>query len=244
MLGVTPECGLTELLMGEVGHDDAIVNARDNLWLLAGGKSLAGVKRVIDRKDFGGEWTLSESLAPLSTRFDYIIVDSSPGWDPVTVNVLFYVQEVLTPVSLEAMSLQGLSEFLKSLNAIRRYNDKVRHEYILPTFLDKRVKHPFELLDRLSKIYPDIMCKPIRYNVRLSEAPASGMTIFEFAPQSPGAQDYGELVKRIAGEGKGMTAVKTADDGSTDGTRVSSPLHERGGAPKSAPVEIRSVTAH
>jgi len=114
MLGAKPKAGLTELIMDELNPEEAMVQARENLWLLAGGKSLAGLKRLIDRKDFGGELTISEKLQKIDHQFDYVIVDTSPGWDPLTVNVLFYVKDLLTPVSLEAMSLQGLVEFLKN----------------------------------------------------------------------------------------------------------------------------------
>ncbi|AGW14812.1 AAA family ATPase [Megalodesulfovibrio gigas] len=197
MLGVKPKAGLTELVTKELKPKDAIFKARDNLWLLAGGKSLAGVKRMIDRKDFGGEMTLTESLAPLETQFDFIIIDSSPGWDPLTVNVLFYAKEILIPVSLEVMSLQGLSEFIKSLSSIKKYRKEVGIKYMVPTFMDERIKNPGEILEKLRKIYPQHICEPIRYNVRLSEAPAYGMTIFEYAGGSPGATDYKALVKRV-----------------------------------------------
>ena len=108
MLGVKPKAGLTEFMMEELEPEEAMFKARENLWLLSGGKSLAGLKRLIDRKDFGGEMTLTEGLERFESRFDYVIVDTSPGWDPITVNVLFYVSELLTPVSLEAISLQFL----------------------------------------------------------------------------------------------------------------------------------------
>jgi len=198
MLGVNPKGGLTELVTGELKPDEAIIKARERLWLLAGGKSLAGLKRVIDRKDFGGEMTLSETLAPLDHQYDYVIVDTSPGWDPLTVNVLFYVKEILAPVSLEVMTLQGLVEFLKSMSAIQKYRKGVALRYILPTFRDQRVKKSTGILERLEQLYGNILCNPIRYNVRLSEAPAYGQTIYEYAPGSPGAQDYRELVRKIA----------------------------------------------
>ncbi|MCA1945330.1 MAG: zinc-ribbon domain-containing protein [Desulfovibrio sp.] len=201
MLGVKPKAGLTELVTKELKPKDAIFKARDNLWLLAGGKSLAGIKRMIDRKDFGGEMTLTESLAPLETQFDFIIIDSSPGWDPLTVNVLFYAKEILIPVSLEVMSLQGLSEFIKSLSSIKKYRKEVGIKYMVPTFMDERIKNPGEILEKLRKIYPQHICEPIRYNVRLSEAPAYGMTIFEYAGGSPGAVDYKALVKRVLESG-------------------------------------------
>ncbi len=202
MLGVNPKVGLTELVLGELTLEEAMVQVRERLWLLAGGKSLAGIKRVIDLKDFGGELILSEVLSPLDRKFDYVIVDTSPGWDPLTVNILFYVSEVLTPVSLEAMSIQGLIEFLKSIASIQKYRAEVALRYILPTFLDKRVKQSLNILEKLQEIYGANVCEPIRYNVRLSEAPAYGKTIYEFAPGSTGAQDYRQLVRKVTNNDK------------------------------------------
>ncbi|MEW6595420.1 MAG: AAA family ATPase [Thermodesulfobacteriota bacterium] len=197
MLGLKPQAGLTELVAEELTAEEAVIPARKNLWLLAGGKGLAGLKRIIDRKDFGGEQTLAAALAPLEAAYDYVVVDTSPGWDPLTVNVLFYVNELLTPVSLEVMSLQGFGEFLKSIAAIQKYRSEVALRYILPTFRDKRVKQADDFLEQLKKMYGPMVCEPIRYNVRISEAPAYGQTIYEFAPGSNGAHDYRELIRKV-----------------------------------------------
>lgn len=205
MLGVRPPAGLTEFVNGELTLEETLYQARERLWLLAGGKSLAGLKRVIDRKDFGGEMTLREKLATIDKQFDYVVVDTSPGWDPLIVNVLFYVQEVLTPVSLEVMTLQGLVEFLKSMSSIQKYNKDVALKYILPTFHDKRVKKSNGILTKLEELYGNHVCAPIRYNVRLSEAPAYGQTIYEFAPGSHGAQDYRELIRKVTNNPKLFT---------------------------------------
>ncbi len=205
MLGAKPSAGLTELVTNELAPEECLFQARDDLWLLAGGKSLAGVKRVIDRKDFGGEMTLAEKIAPIESQFDYVIVDTSPGWDPLIVNVLFYVNEILIPVSLEVMTLQGLVEFLKSISSIQKYQPELGLKYILPTFLDKRVKNTTGILQKLEELYGDHVCKPIRYNVRLTEAPAYGQTIYEFAPGSNGASDYRDLIRKITGNQKLFT---------------------------------------
>jgi chromosome partitioning protein len=199
LLGMKPKAGLTELVTGELPATETVVQARENLWLLAGGRSLAGIKRLIDRKDFGGELTLVEALEPIEKDYDYVIVDTSPGWDPLTVNVLFYVYELITPVSLEVMTLQGLVEFLKSLASIQKYRADVTLNYILPTFLDKRIKNPDAILEKLKELYGEYVCTPIRYNVRLSESPAYGKTIYEYAPGSHGSQDYRDLVRKITG---------------------------------------------
>ena len=200
MLGIKPKRGLTEYLLEEIDADEAVVPARENLWLLAGGKSLGGVKRLIDRKNFGGELTLAEAMTPIESRYDYIIVDTSPGWDPLTVNVLFYVREILAPVALEVMALQGLIEFFKSLASIQKYRSHVSLKYILPTFLDKRIASPGAILQKLKDLYGDYLCRPIRYHAGFADAPAFGQTIFEYAPGSAGTDDYRDLVRKVAGD--------------------------------------------
>ena len=198
ILGKKPNAGLTELLTKELTPAECIVNARKNLWLLGGGKSLAGVKRIIDRKSFGAEWTLAEAMEPLDHQYDFILMDTSPGWDQLIVNVLFYATEVLVPVALEVMPLHGLSEFMKSLGSIQKYRSEISLKYIVPTFLDMRIKGPQVLYSELKKLYPEYVCAPIRYSESLSEAPSFGKTIFEFAPGSLASADYRELVRKVS----------------------------------------------
>ena len=197
ILGKKPRAGLTELLTKELAPEECIVRARKNLWLLAGGKSLAGVKRIIDRKSFGAEWTLSEVMKDLDHRYDFIIIDTAPGWDQLIVNVLFYATEVLVPVALEVMPLQGLAEFMKSLGSIQKYRKEIVLKYIVPTFMDTRVKGPETIYSQLNKLYPEYMCTPIRYSPNLSEAPSYGKSIFEFAPGCTASDDYRELVRKV-----------------------------------------------
>ena len=63
--------------------------------------------------------------------------------------------------------------------------------------MDGRVRKSQEILEQLQAYAGSRLCQPIRYNVRLSEAPAYGQTIFEYAPHSPGAEDYQALTERI-----------------------------------------------
>jgi chromosome partitioning protein len=197
LLGVKPPLGLADVLNEDKPAQDAIFEARPGLWILSGGKTLSGVKRSIGRKDFGAEQTLADSLKPLEGQFDFVIIDTSPSWDALTINSLFYAEEVLTPVSLEVLTINSLSEFVKSLEAVKRFNNKLSHKYVLPTFHDGRVKKSAEILNQLRKHFPSQICDPIKYNVRISESAGFGQTIFEYAPTSQGAKDYSKLIKRI-----------------------------------------------
>jgi len=196
-LGIKAKYGLAELVSGSHSVDQTVLYARNSLWLLAGGRELAGTKREIARKDYGSEKTISDALKPLDGRYDYIIIDTAPGWDSLTINALFYATEVIAPVALESMALQGLREFGVSLSAIQRYHQRLGLNYILPTFMDRRVKKSQQIYDLLLEYYHARVCDPIRYNVRLSEAPGQGKTIFEYDSRSAGAEDYQSLVSHI-----------------------------------------------
>jgi chromosome partitioning protein len=195
-LGLRPEIGLADFMLGSVTFENAIVEARPNLHLLAGGHRLAAVKQVIAEADMRQEETLASALLPYIPYYHYIILDTSPGWDNLQINVLFFTQEVLTPVNLEVLSLDGLIEFTHRIEEVRRYHD-VQLRYVLPTALDRRVKQTAEIMPQLETNFGSAVCQPIRYNVRLSESPAHGQHIFEYDPQSNGALDYMELTKRI-----------------------------------------------
>jgi chromosome partitioning protein len=196
-LGVTPAFSLYQVLDQDLPPRQAITPARPNLDLLAGGRLLARAKKTIASLPYGGEHVLAERLSDLP-GYDYVILDTAPSWDVLNVNALFYAQEVLLPISMEALAVYGMADFLESVQGVRRYNPALRLKYVLPTFFDMRVRKSSEILQQLVDHFQRLVLPPIRYNVDLSECPAHGKTIFEYASRSRGSKDYARLVERIA----------------------------------------------
>jgi chromosome partitioning protein len=200
-LGLQPTAGLAHLLAGG-SPEEATVLARDNLWLMAGGKELTGTKREIDKRSYGGERALSEALEAVDGKYDFALLDTAPGLDTLAINVLFYAEEILCPVSMEVLTLQGLADFQHTISGVQKHHKALRLRYVLPTFLDGRVRKSQEILEQLQVHYRQQLCRPIRYSVRLSEAPGFGQTVFEYSPRSTGAEDYQALTERILRDGR------------------------------------------
>jgi chromosome partitioning protein len=197
-LGVQAGEGLGELLQGEAGLGDVQVEARENLFLIAGGGSLSGAKRLISRRDMRSELVLSEALDGLE-GFDFVLIDTAPSWDVLNVNCLFYVEELLIPVSMEALALQGVGDLVSRVEQVQQYReDKILQRGIIPTFYDGRVSKSAEILEQLERYFPGEVWSVVRYNVKLSEAPGFGQHIFEYAKRSNGAADYSRLARRLA----------------------------------------------
>ena len=197
MFGVEPEMGLSDLILDELPPMTALTECRHNLWLLSAGNNLSEAKRAISQKQFRGEETLLNTFDPYQKLFDFVILDTAPGWDSLSVNVLFYATEIISPVNLEVLSLGGLGKFVQNVEAVKQFRSELEIKFVLPTFFDGRVKKSQEILDQLTKYFSDKLCNPIRYSVRLSEAPAHGKTIFEYAPKDRGTIDYGKFVARV-----------------------------------------------
>jgi len=195
MLGVSPEVGLADVLAGRVTALAAAFPARDGLDIIAGGPGL--VAATLDRSD-----AVRAALRTVGRGYDFVIVDTAPGFDMLAWGVLHYAREVLAPVSLEPLTLFGLVDFRRNLEAAQKDNRALALRYVVPTFADGRVAKTREILADLEAHFPDQLCAPIRYGVRISEAPAFGQTVLEYAPRSHGADDYRALAERIVSDGE------------------------------------------
>jgi chromosome partitioning protein len=207
-LGVDPPHGLYEFITETdgtgkfVSRNEAIFCARNNLWVLAGGIRLVELKNWLGEQPREVRQTvLGGQLVPKRGALDYLIFDCAPGWDILSVNILMAVNEVLCPVALQGPCMEGLKTFFRYLQSAQKLNLDLRLKYVLPTMLDRRTRHSQEILEQLQKYFLRQMCDPIRYNVRLCEAPSFGQSIFKYEAQATGAFDYQKLIRRILGDG-------------------------------------------
>ncbi len=200
MLGVEPEQGLAEVIAGWAEPLEALAEARENLWLLAGGVPLAGVKMEIARREMAPEAVLDETLAEYEGHFDVMVMDTAPGWDTLLVNALYCSREVISPVSMEPVALKGLRRFEERLSVIQKYNPALELKWVVPTFVDGRVRKTAHIMEQLRAEFGPRLTDPIRYSVKLSEAPEHGKTIFEHDPRGAGAKGYQALVERVLRE--------------------------------------------
>ncbi len=207
-LGVDPPYGMYEFVTGRaddrspVAKKEAICAARDNLWILDGGIKLVELKNWLgeqppqQRHDY-----LRRSLRPKGDSLDFLIFDCAPGWDVLSVNVLMAAEEVLCPVALQGPALEGLKIFFSYLMSAQKQNEQLSLKYVLPTMFDRRTRQSFIIYRQLRRLFAKQICDPIRHNVRLSEAPGRGKTIFEFARTATGAEDYRKLARRLIDDG-------------------------------------------
>jgi len=149
------------------------------------------------RENISPEKVLHNALKQYENKYEFVLLVTGPGFTEMSINVLFYADELLIPVSMEYLAIDGLLSFLEEIDIIQRHKD-VNIKYVVPTFLDGRVKKTAEIMEQLRERFGDRLTVPIRYSTKLSEAPVWSKTIFEYASRSTVAVDYAKLVKAIA----------------------------------------------
>ena len=151
-----------------------------------------------------------ESGDGASEGFDYVLIDCPPSLGLLTVNALTLAGEVIVPMQAQFLALQGLSKLLETVSFIQQsFNSALRVSGIVLCMHERQTILASEVLNDLHTFLASvrdqdvpwrdarILQPPIRRNIKLAECPSFGKTIFDYAPQSHGAEDYRRLAESV-----------------------------------------------
>ncbi|MGC1177441.1 MAG: ParA family protein [Candidatus Saccharimonadales bacterium] len=143
------------------------------------------------------EFQLAQVLQ--SGNYDYVIIDCPPSLGLLTINGLTAAHKVLIPVQAEYYALEGLSQLLHTVQAVRgSTNPRLELLGIVLTMFDKRNSLSEQVQTEVANYFGEKLFKTIiPRNVRLAEAPSYGLTIYEHDRWSKGARAYKALAKEV-----------------------------------------------
>lgn len=136
-------------------------------------------------------------------RYDFVLFDAPPSFGSITLSVLRACDEVVIPVPLTYLALEGSAEMLRTVELVRtRYgNPDLRVTMVIPTF-HRRTKLAAEILERLERQFPKELAQTVvGYHVKIDEAQSRGRTVFEYAPSDRGARAMAALAEELEARG-------------------------------------------
>ncbi len=145
------------------------------------------------------EGILKKLIAPLRSRFDYIVIDCPPSLSLLTVNALTAADSLLIPLQCEYYALEGLGQLLQTVKRVRRaLNPGLSIAGILLTMFDRRTNLSHQVAEEATTFFKDLVFKTtVPRNIRLGEAPSFGKPILLYDAASSGAQSYVELAREL-----------------------------------------------
>jgi chromosome partitioning protein len=168
------------------------------LELLTGAGPLANADLAL--ADLSGrESRLRAILQPLRETYRFIVIDCPPSMSLLPVNALMASDAFIVPVTPHYLAVEGLVNLLAVVERLRAgMGARTRLLGILLTLVDYRTKITSDLVTMIRDHYGDRVFGPeIRVNVRLTEAPSFGQTIFEYDAHSTGAAAYQQLAADV-----------------------------------------------
>jgi chromosome partitioning protein len=187
-----------------------------NLWLLPAETDLAAAETELAAEP-DRHARLARALRRLAGAddsnpppYDTVLLDCPPSLGLLTLNGLAAAGEVLIPMQAHFLALQGVGKLLETVALVtQRVNPGLRVFGIVLCMHDAQTTHTQEVVSDLEAFFAEareqqtpwagarVFQPPIRRNIKLAEAPSFGQSIFQYAPQAAGAQDYLDLAKNL-----------------------------------------------
>ena len=193
------EASVYDLFVGEATADAALVLPEANgFWVLPANKDLMAAEiQLLEFRE--REFRLKQILAGISPRFDYVLIDTPPSMNILTINALAAADGVIIPVQCEYYALEGLTGLLETINKIQeKINPNLTIKGVLRTMFDVRNSLAGEVAGQLKRHFGNkLFWTFIPRNVRLAEAPSFGLSALAYDHNCLGAKAYVSLAKEI-----------------------------------------------
>ena len=151
------------------------------------------------------EYILRDAIWPVLNQYDYIIIDTPPALNLLTVNAYSVSNFLIIPMASDILSLVGLAQLKETIDTVRdTFNPGLNVLGILLTRFNPRTllsRDVLEMSEQLAgQIHSRVFDTKIRSGVAVAEAPAHGESIFSYNPRSSAVKDYQAFLEEIAPE--------------------------------------------
>lgn len=147
----------------------------------------------------GRESVLKDILTPLSSRYDFTLIDCGPNLGLLTINALTAADTLLIPMQCEYFALRSIGLLLRTVRRVQaKLNPRLTVAGILGTLYQTGTRHAGEVLAQARSLFGErVFDLYVKKSIRFAEASALGKPILEYAPSHDGAKAYRALAEVI-----------------------------------------------
>lgn len=179
------------------GKDLPIRNIRENLDLVPSTLELATLERQLTTR-ISSETILKKLLRPVSSRYDYILLDCPPSLGTIVINALVASTDLYIVTTAETMAFKGLYIIEDLVATIQEeLNPGLKITGLVLTMWSNSNLYK-KVAETLEEDYKGIIFKTrIRKTVSVPESQATTLGLLEYAPEATATKDYLALAEEI-----------------------------------------------
>ena len=193
-----------DLIIGKAGIEDVLCReVIENLDVLPTNIDLSAAEIEMIGVE-NKEYILKGEVAKIRKSYDYVIIDCPPSLNMLTINAMTTADSVLVPIQCEYYALEGLSQLIHTIELVQeRLNENLKMEGVVFTMYDARTNLSLQVVENVKDNLEQTIYKTIiPRNIRLAEAPSSGMPLNLYDPKSSGAESYMLLADEVIHKGE------------------------------------------
>lgn len=144
-------------------------------------------------------YQLASALETVKQYYDLILIDCPPSLELLTLNGLCAADGILVPVQCEYYALEGLSDLMSTLRAVKRkLNTRLEIFGVALTMFDGRTNFSSQVAQEVRRHFPGkVFATVVPRNIRLAEAPSHGIPVTVYDRSSRGAVAYRAMAEEI-----------------------------------------------
>ena len=187
------------VLFGEHPPSEVIrPTATDNVDVLTGSLRLADTDTKLSSSE-GREKRLAKALAGVAETYDNILIDCAPSTSLLTINALVAADAFIIPVSPSYLSLEGVVSLGEVVKNVRMSLGEAAPVLgVLLTMVQRDDEQTRAIMKEVRNHYGGkVFDTEIRTDPVIEKAPTLGQSVFQYAPDSQGAEEYQSLVNEV-----------------------------------------------
>ncbi len=194
---------LSDVLQGVCFYHDAIVESTNvpNLHIIPTFGIGGSLKLYAETKISEEPYVLQDLVVELGKEYERIILDLSPGLSKLERSALIASDEIITPMTPEIFSLDGLEIFIDELDKIKKnLRSPVKHERIIINSFDERIRQHKEIFQAAMGGHFEVYKIPVDPAFRKSQEKNTAPQLFRYRGRGlkpKTLEAFDELNKRV-----------------------------------------------
>jgi len=204
LLGLRPELTLNDFLVHHRPLKDCVVEAAKNIDLLAGSRETKNAEEIISTQ-MARERYFELAFEPVDRGYDAVIIDVAPSISLFQSCGMVYTRQVLIPVAMESLSVQGAMAAVQAADVLNRLyylNPPVKVAGLLPVMVNRRLQMTETVLQTLASVAEGEgipLFPAIRTDTSVVKAGRHKQFLAEFDPKSKALEDYVAVSAQLTG---------------------------------------------
>ncbi len=180
----------------DIRVEDVIVKTDFGLNVVPSHPDLAKTEAGMQATQIG---ILKSILEPVEKKYDYIIIDTPPSENYLSIAALAYANFVILPLQAHFLAMQALDQAMEDINKVKRgLNPQIQIKGILFTMVNGRTNIAKSVIREVKDKYGKLVLPvEVSFSVRHVEATLAGIPIVLFDPSHQGSVEYKQLAEVI-----------------------------------------------